>query len=202
MPRYARACLLFVAVWWIAWGIAPNYRTVWLMESLLVIAAVPVIAFVERRVGLSRPAHAMLAGFLALHIVGSHYSYQEAPPGDWAREWFGYSRNHYDRLVHFLFGLLVALPVAELLARGVRTARGHACWLSLSVIMAASLFYELLEWWFMLGMDPDAGMAFLGAQGDFWDAQKDSALASLGAVLTLGAAYVCGRPQDSMSPSR
>ncbi len=188
--RYPAACLAFVVIWWIAWGIRPLYRDIWLSESVLIAVAIPLLIYIHRRIGLSNLAYTLTALFLACHIVGSHYSYSDVPLGEWARHALDYKRNHYDRLVHFLFGVLIAVPLREILVRGAKLrAPGPSGWITLAIVMAASTFYELIEWWYLLGADPDAGISFLGAQGDIWDTQKDTALASLGAVLTLGTVY-------------
>ena len=102
-------------------------------------------------------------------------------------------RNHYDRVVHFSFGLLLAIPVRELLARWTGLAGRAASFVALLAILAGSMVYEIIEWAFVLVADPAAGTAFLGAQGDPWDAQKDMALASLGGLLTLLGRHALGR---------
>lgn len=131
--------------------------------------------------------------FLAAHVYGAHYTYSEAPFGFWLKEIGGTVRNPYDRLVHFLFGLLLALPMRETLAHHAKAGRG---WMHLSAwmwIAALSTFYELLEWAAMLVVAPDLGIAYLGTQGDVFDAHKDSALAIAGAAVTLTAHFLFGR---------
>jgi len=184
-------CLAFLGIWWVLWGINPTYRDIWLTESILVFAAVPFLIWIHRRIGLSDFGWTLITVFLAFHIVGSNYSYTEVPIGEWARDALGYKRNHYDRLVHFLFGLLVAVPIREVLARGARIQSfAVSCWLTIAIVMAVSTSFEFLEWWFLLVMDVDAGISYLGAQGDVWDAHKDTALASLGAVISMGLVYL------------
>jgi putative membrane protein len=117
--------------------------------------------------------------------VGSHYTYAEVPFGYTLQHWFGSARNMYDRLVHFSFGLLLVYPLRELFMR-VAKARGvWAYWFPLELVLAFSGGYEIIEWLVAARVDPSAGLAFLGAQGDVWDAQKDMVLAVIGAVATL-----------------
>jgi putative membrane protein len=121
--------------------------------------------------------------FLLLHTVGSHYTYSHVPLGEWVRELFALSRNHYDRLVHFSFGLLLLLPNLEL---ALGPAPGRRPWvhyyLAFATIAWWSVFYELLEWLTAHVVDPAAGTAFLGTQGDAWDSQQDMAVACIGAA--------------------
>ncbi|MDH3590983.1 MAG: DUF2238 domain-containing protein, partial [Planctomycetota bacterium] len=118
--RYPAVCLAFVVVWSVIWGIEPRYRSVWLSENVLTAIMIPLMIYIHRRIGLSNLAYTMVALFTAVHIVGSHYSYGEVPLGDWAKDAFGYTRNHYDRLVHFFFGFCLAIPLRELFTRGLK----------------------------------------------------------------------------------
>ena len=131
--------------------------------------------------------------FLALHEIGSHYTYAKVPYDEWftamfgrtLNSLFGFERNHYDRLVHFLCGFLLAIPMRELFLRVVK-ARGFASyWLPFQMTMSCSALYELMEWLSAVLFGGDLGTAFLGTQGDEWDAQKDMALAGLGAAITM-----------------
>ena len=124
--------------------------------------------------------------FLILHTIGSHYTYSEVPAGDWLRDAFGLTRNHYDRLVHFAFGLLMLRPLRELtMPHADAKGRLLATWLSVAQVLACSVVYELIEWGTAAIVDPAAGTAFLGTQGDPWDAQKDMACATAGALLAV-----------------
>ncbi len=171
--RFALGCLAVLAFWWGLLAIAPHYRTTWLHENFLVFAGVPAAAWAHLRLRLDRLALALITLFLMLHLVGAHYSYSEVP-------WPGGGRNHYDRVVHFSYGLLLAYPMLALF-------RWAPCprVLALLLVIASSAVYELAEWGFMLVAAPEEGMSFLGTQGDEWDAQKDMALASAGAAVAL-----------------
>jgi putative membrane protein len=185
MTRY-HGCLLglFAAVWvWAA--IEPKYPHDWLLENYLVFVFVPVILLTGRYFRLSNLSYTLITLFMLLHVVGSHYTYAEVPFGTTLQHWFGSGRNMYDRLVHFSFGLLLVYPLREIFMR-VAKARGvWAYWFPLELVLAFSAAYEIIEWRVAARVDPVAGLAFLGAQGDVWDAQKDMALAVVGAAITL-----------------
>ncbi|HZR84260.1 MAG TPA: DUF2238 domain-containing protein [Candidatus Binatia bacterium] len=181
--RVPVACLVVFAVVWGGLAIAPRYRADWLLENLPVFLAVPTAVLTYRRFRFSDRAYVQMTAFLLLHAIGAHYTYSEVPFGDWLRDAAGWSRNHYDRLVHFLFGALFLRPVRELAFRGREPGRGRAIVLSIAGVAALSVVYELVEWITAAVVDPAAGTAFLGTQGDPWDAQKDMSLACAGALL-------------------
>jgi len=184
-PTMERVLMGWLLLLWLVTAIAPSYRHDWLLENLLVFVAVIALAATRRRFRFSSLAYALISVFLSLHLIGAHYTYSETPLGYWMQDWFGWQRNHYDRLVHFAFGLLIVIPVRELLCRAARL-HGHWLWfLSLSVIMAFSALYEAIEAIAAMLISPELGAAYLGTQGDEFDAQKDSLLALLGAILTL-----------------
>lgn len=186
--RPCRAIAAGYAVVWAVAAISPHNRFDWLLENLLVFVCVGCLVVGHRRRPLSDRSYFLIAIFLSLHAVGAHYTYSLTPPGAWLQDALALDRNPYDRFVHFCFGLLLVLPMREIVLRRVR-ARG--CWraaLPLGVIVAFSAVYEMLEWGAAMLISPDAAMAFLGTQGDVFDAQKDGALATAGAALGLVAA--------------
>ena len=172
-------------LWWVLLAIAPYDRFDWLLENLLVVCFVGLLAATYRRFPLSDLSYLLIAIFLALHAVGAHYTYSETPLGWWLTETMGWTRNHYDRVVHFLFGLLCAYPLREVVVRSCPIAGWIAALLAFAAVLAFSSAYEMLEWGAAMLLDPEQGMAFLGTQGDIFDAQKDTALAMAGAVLGL-----------------
>jgi len=180
-----RALLLWLLLLWLVTAIAPSYRHDWLLENLLVFVAVMALAASYTSFQFSSLSYALITLFLSLHLIGAHYTYSETPLGYWAQDWFGWQRNHYDRLVHFAFGLLIVVPVRELLHRTAALRGRWLMLLSLSVIMSFSAVYEAIEAIAAMLISPELGAAFLGAQGDAFDAQKDSLLALLGAAVTL-----------------
>ena len=200
-PAVLLALLLCIAV---VLGIAPRHRGDWLLENALAALAVLVLVLTYRRFPLSNFSYTTIFVFLALHEIGAHYTYSEVPYDDWFAALFGRSlndmlgleRNHYDRLVHFAYGLLLAYPMRELFVR-VADARGFWGYvLPLDLVMATSLLYELIEWAAAVAFGGDLGVAYLGTQGDPWDAQKDMLLATLGAALALTITALVHRSLD------
>ena len=122
---------------------------------------------------------------MILHVVGSHYTYAEVPFGYFLKNVFGSSRNMYDRLVHFSFGFLLAYPIREVFMR-LANARGFwSYFFPLDLTLSFSAMYGIIEWLAASNVDSEAGLAFLGAQGDVWDTQKDMLMAGLGAFLAM-----------------
>lgn len=160
------------------------------IPTLLLLIAAPSLL---RRWPLSTASVACIALFMALHTLGGRYAYSNVPYDDWARaltgaslsDAFGWTRNHYDRLVHFAFGALSVIPVAEIARRrgglGVRGA-GVAV---LGWVLAISCLYEIFEWLLTIVAAGETADRYNGQQGDIWDAQKDMALAALGAILVM-----------------
>ncbi len=176
---------VFAVIWTVA-AIAPVYRFDWFLENLLVLLAVGLLAASYRAFPLSNLSYLLITLFLALHTLGAHYTYSETPFGFWLQEVFGLARNPYDRLVHFGFGLIVVYPVREVLLRSLG-ARGLVLdLLAFAVMLAFSSIYEMIEWLAALVISPEAALAFLGTQGDVFDAQKDTLLAAAGTLLGLG----------------
>jgi len=178
-------CLVaYVGVWvWAA--INPVYPDDWLLENILPVLGVALFVFTYRHFPLSNLSYIPLAIFMILHTIGSHYTYAETPIGDWMAPIFGWERNNFDRVVHFLFGLLLVYPLREVYYRIIGARGIWGILLPIDVMISLSGIYELVEWGVTAVVAPEAGVAFLGAQGDAWDAQKDMALASLGAFITM-----------------
>ena len=177
-----------VAVYFALWALAaiePWDRGAWLLENLLVFATWALLALTHRRFPFSNLSNALIGAFLLLHVVGSHYTYSAVPWTGWMQEVLGWSRNHYDRLVHFAFGLLLAYPFREISLRALHVHRGWSYVVPVLGVLSLSSGYEILEWWAARVVDPDVGIAFVGAQGDIWDGQKDMTLALGGALLAM-----------------
>jgi putative membrane protein len=173
-------------------GIDPYDRGDWLLENALVVAVLAVLLAGHRRRPLSNLAYGALFAFLLLHEVGAHYTYSQVP---WAHGWQALTgdaatpgRNPFDRLVHFAYGLLLAPAVAEWMA--ARTPlRGFALrGVVVALLTAGSALYEMIEWAAAAVFGGELGAAYLGTQGDVWDAQKDMAIALAGSVLWLALA--------------
>lgn len=200
LPATHRRLLLVLAalyaVWWTYWAFSPVSRSDWWLENVLVFFVAAFLLITARWLVLSRLSYVLTFVFMCLHTLGSHYTYSEVPYDAWFRAatgWspdaaFGWERNHFDRAVHFLYGLLITWPFREAFYRVATPC--HAFWsylFTLSYSMATSLFYELLEWAAAVLLGGETGMAFLGTQGDVWDAHRDMMLATTGALLCFAA---------------
>ena len=130
------------------------------------------------------PSLISLLIFASLHSLGSHYTYAEMEHFNAITEFFGFERNHFDRFVHLLFGLLVFRILFEMIASYTVSIKS-ALLFTLTMIISISTFYEMLEWLAAVILHPELGMAFLGTQGDVWDAHKDTSLAMLGALINI-----------------
>ena len=174
----------YVAVWiWAA--VDPAYRFDWFLENILIFAAFPFLVATHARFPLSDASYVLIFLFACLHAVGSHYTYSEVPIGFWLQSELGLARNHYDRFVHFCFGLLLLHPLREAGRRYGGGENAFATLAALGFVCMGSVGFEILEMCVAMIVDPEAGQADLGTQGDEWDAQKDMALAALGAFLAL-----------------
>jgi putative membrane protein len=166
-------------------GIRPHDRLTWFLEVVPVLLGVPLLIATRRRFPLTPLLYRLLAVHALILILGGHYTYARVPLGDWARDLFGFARNHYDRLGHFAQGFVPAILAREILLRTSPLRRGGwLFFLVVSVCLGFSAFYELVEWWSALAGGA-ASDAFLGTQGDVWDTQWDMFLALVGALTAL-----------------
>ncbi len=175
--------LLFVVVLGLVWsGIDPHDRLTWVLEVLPVLIAIPLLAWTARSFPLTPLVYVLIAVHSLILMYGGHYTYALTPLGDWMREVFGFSRNHYDRIGHLMQGFGPAIIARELLLRTspLRPGKWLFALITLS-ILGVSAFYEFTEWWAALA-GGDAAGAFLGTQGDVWDTQWDMFLAGCGAI--------------------
>ena len=185
MTRYRWFLLLAFVLVWIWAAINPLYRHDWLLENYLVFIFVPIILIVGRWFKLSDVSYTLLTLFMILHVIGSHYTYAEVPFGETLKNWLGAERNMYDRLVHFSYGFLLAYPMREVFMRVAHAKGFWSYFWPIDITLAFSAIYEIIEWRTAANVDVSAGLAFLGAQGDIWDAQKDMGMAGLGAVIAM-----------------
>lgn len=183
--RYAAILLAIYLPFWVWLAVEPIDRVGWLLENLFVFLFIPLLSLTYRQFRLSNVSYTAIFLFMVLHAIGGHYTYGKVPLGNWLMEWFGFARNHYDRIVHFSFGLLMSYPVREVFHRIAQTRGVWGYWLPLELTLAFSAIFEILEWLIVLIAAPEAGTAYLGTQGDEFDAIKDMALAGSGAFLTM-----------------
>jgi putative membrane protein len=186
MRREAIILVVVILALDIALGIAPRAdRLTWALENFPVWFGLVLLPLTDRRFPLSRLCLVLLAIHAVILMVGGFYTYAKVPLGDWAKEWFGFQRNHYDRLGHVAQGFIPAIFVRELLIRSARLRR--AFWLPVLVVaccLAFSAVYELIEWWAALATG-EAATDFLGTQGDIWDTQSDMFCALIGSIAAL-----------------
>jgi putative membrane protein len=205
LNRDAPRALLLAALVVVGWsGWSPLQRPDWLLENLLVALALPIIACAHRILPLTKLSYLTLFLFLCLHEVGAHYTYSLVPYREWMHQALstaigeeGAPRNQYDRMIHFAYGMLAMPAAIELVAR---RAAAHGAWrwiFPMTIVMAGSTLYELLEWAAALVVGGELGQVYLGSQGDPWDAQKDMFLATLGSIGALGLLAAARWPRKS-----
>lgn len=175
---------VFVAV--LIWsGIAPKDYFVWFLEVLPAVIGALILALTYRRFPLTRLVYVLILIHAVILMVGAHYTYAEVPLFDTFKDWFGFERNNYDKLGHLAQGFVPAMIARELLVR-LQVINGDRWrnFIIVSVCLAISAFYELIEWWVAVASGQGAE-AFLGTQGYIWDTQSDMAFALLGAIVAL-----------------
>lgn len=173
------------AIVWLVGAVAPVNRFDWFLENLLVFVAVGMLGHFYRTRPLSDLSYALIFIFLVLHTVGAHYTYSKVPLGFWLQDALTFERNHFDRVIHFGFGVLIFYPVREVLFRYSGAGLRLSGFAAFTVIATSSVVYEIIEWIVAVIVSPEAAMAYLGTQGDAFDAQKDSVLAIAGVFFGL-----------------
>lgn len=179
--------LIFVGL-----AIHPATRTDWLLENVITVVALAWLIWSYRRLPLSNLACGLLFAFGVLHEIGAHYQYSDVPYEQWFSTisggrsldaMLGFERNQYDRLVHFMYGLLITPVAAEVIAARVRLRGFWLFLLPVTFMMSHAMIYELIEWFAASVFADDVGQAYLGTQGDVWDAQKDMFMATIGSLI-------------------
>jgi len=192
--------LLWYGLLWTWLAIEPVNRRDWFLENLLALAFLTLLLLAYRRFQLSNLSYGLITLFMTLHAVGSHYTYAEVPFGFWLKDLLSLSRNPFDRIVHFAYGALLVYPVRETLMRlaGLRSPWSYI--LSVSMILAQSGLFEVIESVVAVLVSPELGSTYLGTQGDEWDAQKDMASAFGGAVLAMTLTRAMSKEIDDTIP--
>ncbi|MBI5432376.1 MAG: DUF2238 domain-containing protein [Planctomycetes bacterium] len=174
-------------------AIEPPDRVTWALENGMFLAGMLLLWTTRKQVAFSNTAFTLIFAFSVLHLIGAHYTYTLVPYDAWwealtgrtLNSLFGWERNNYDRLVHLAFGFLLAYPMREIFLRLV-AARGVASYvLPIQMTLSWSALYELIEWLGAIVFGEGTGAAYVGSQGDEWDAQKDMALAGGGALAAM-----------------
>ena len=181
--RLAWLLVYFAVLFWSAWR--PHDYPTWWLEVSPALLALLVLVFTRHSFPLTTLAYVLVLIHSVILMIGGHYTYAEVPVGDWIRDWTAGTRNNYDKLGHLAQGFIPAIVTREVLLRcGVVSRRGWLGFLVVSVCLAISAVYELIEWWVAL-LSQEAAESFLGTQGYVWDTQSDMFLALIGAVLAL-----------------
>lgn len=181
-PWLIASLACFLALWVSTLVGTPDLPN-WLLENALVFLGLGALYVGYRYLQLSDLSYLLIFVYLSLHVYGAMYTYAENPFGAWLQDRFGLARNPYDRIVHFSFGFLLAYPMRELFLIGLKWPPWVAWLLPIELTLSVSAGYELIEWVVADVFFPEQGPAFLGTQGDVWDAQKDIFAAFIGAVI-------------------
>jgi putative membrane protein len=200
-PHQHRLHQLLLASYLIVWSVlavSPIDRKDWLLENLLAVSTVAVLIVTYRRFVFSDVSYILIALFMCLHAVGAHYTYAKVPLGFWMKDAFDLSRNHFDRIVHFAFGFLLAYPAYELFLRAANARREWALFMAAIAVISLSGTFEVVESWVAQIASPELGDAYLGTQGDVWDAQKDMTLAIIGALMAVRLTCATSKSVDRM----
>jgi len=184
--RFRIILLITVLVCWAWSGIKPHdTRLTWVLETFPFMIALPIMLLTYKRFPLTNLTYTLIAIHAMILMLGGHYSYAKVPLGFWMEDWFGWTRNNYDKIGHFMQGFGPAIYAREILARTSPLRRGK--WLgfiSIAVPLAFSAFYEIIEWVASLS-NPTDTEAFLGTQGYIWDTQNDMFWCLIGSVVAL-----------------
>lgn len=175
-------------------AVDPFDRKDWILENVLVLVFFVFMFLSAGKFPFSRISYTLIFIFLGIHEIGAHYTYAEVPYDAWFQAAFGttfneivgWERNNFDRVVHFSYGLLLAYPIREIYFRMANAEGFWGYFLPLDFTMSTSMLYELVEWAAAEVFGGELGAAYLGTQGDVWDAHKDMLLASLGALIAMG----------------
>jgi putative membrane protein len=195
--QYHLLLLGLFLLYWVLMAISPLDRHDWALENVLAVIFVVSLLVSYKRFPLSTLSYTLIFLFMLLHETGAHYTYAKVPYDEWFQfafgfslnEWLGFERNHFDRAVHFLYGFLLVYPLYELFQRYTQVHGFWGYFMPVNLIMSTSMIFELFEWGAAGLFGGDLGIAYLGTQGDVWDAHKDMLLASVGAVIPIVLAY-------------
>ena len=207
--RYDLTLLMLFVLIVVVSGYSPHSRVDWALENLLVLLLVGTLVAVSGRFRLSAVSISLVFVFLCIHELGSHYTYAKVPYDQWCSALTGVSldkslglhRNHFDRLVHLSYGLLMVYPIREVLVRLTPLRGFWLFFIALNIMLSTSALYELVEWVGGAFLGDDTSKAFVGAQNDPWDSQKDMAIAVAGALVSLLLVSLRGTTQTTPLPT-
>ena len=179
--------LLFLVLIFAGWsGFSPqDTRFTWILEVFPVVIALPILLLTYKKFPLTYLCYTLIAIHAVILMLGAHYSYAKVPLGFWMEDWFGWTRNNYDKIGHLMQGFGPAIYVRELLVRTSPLKSGKwLAFLSVAVSLGFSALYEIIEWAASLS-NPTDTEAFLGTQGYIWDTQTDMFCCLIGSILAL-----------------
>jgi len=183
--KLLQVCGIVFLTFWIGTFINTPNRTNWFTENTLVVIFLLSLSLTYTKFKFSDFGYLLMTIYLLLHIYGAEYTYAENPFGYWLKETLHLNRNHYDRIVHCSFGLLLAYPMRDYFKNHFQWPN-WVCWvLPCEITLSFSAMYELIEWLVADIFFPAEGVAYLGSQGDIWDAQKDMGIAFVGSLTTM-----------------
>ncbi|MDD8060832.1 MULTISPECIES: DUF2238 domain-containing protein [Shewanella] len=196
--RYFLLLSIIFVIEFIVISINPYNRADWALENVLVVFSAIFVVFTYKKCPLSRLSYSLIFVFMSLHEIGSFYTYSNVPYDEFLQSYFNFSlneymdwhRNNFDRFIHFAYGFLLAYPVRNLYCKIAGVKGFWSYFTPLNLIMSTSMLYELVEWGAAEVFGGELGMAYLGTQGDIWDAHKDMALASLGGFIAMAITLV------------
>lgn len=191
VPLFLAIVITVVSVWS---GFNPTDRAVWYAEVMPIFVVFALLLLTYQRFQFSGLAYVLMSLWMIMHLIGAKYTFANVP-FDWANQYLtflGEDRNHFDRVDHYIIGFY-SYPMAEWLLRKRKCGLGVAFFFSLFFIMSVAATYEIIEWQYAVIEGGNAGIEFLGSQGDIWDAQKDMLADTLGAITAL-IIYLIARP--------
>ncbi len=191
--RILSGLLLSYVMFWMWLAIDPVDRRDWFLENLLTVGFVTVLLLTHRRFAFTLTSYCLIVVFLIFHTIGAHYTYAEVPVGYWLQQALDLSRNPFDRIAHFAYGVLLVYPFRELLVRLAGVKGLWSYYLPASGILAQSGLFEVIEAFVAMIVSPELGSMYLGTQGDEWDAQKDMAAAFVGSLLTMACTFAMSK---------
>jgi putative membrane protein len=179
---------IYLAVFFICWGVTfinTTNRSNWFTENVLTAIFIVLLTFTYKKFKFSDLSYTLFFVYILLHIYGAEYTYAENPFGYWLKDALHLNRNYYDRIVHFSFGFMLAYPMRDYFKNHMQWP-DWVCWvLPVEITMSFSAAYELIEWLVADVFYPEEGAAYLGSQGDIWDAQKDMGIAFAGSIICM-----------------
>ncbi len=183
---FKKSLIVIFVLLWIVLAIEPKDFGIWALENVLVVTVFPLVLWLDRRYNFNDLTYLSLTAFVVLHLFGAHFTYNDMTYFIWYSDWFGFERNYYDQVIHFLFGLMVFVPFFELFYHQ-GTSRRLSYLLAFLFVTSIGAGYEILEWLSMEVFCPEPQEVCLEqlTQGDVWDAQKDMLFAVIGSVFAL-----------------